>query len=183
MNMPQKTLSSSTQCEAGGTTLAVLGFIVVISSVFTAVLSRSMHTYQQVSHIASWQEALLAAESGSDTAMAQLRMTLIDPTVAFSDWTKTGKDGTPLPNGEMRYSCPQVVHGGEGNTQMTSTVVIDAPPELRDSNDRQWYRVRSTGTTFLPGPARLTSDKRDHRLRRLSFVWDRKTGQRVTHPQ
>ena len=169
--------------QSGGTTLAVLGFVIVISMIFTAVLTRSMSTYRQISQIASWQESLLAAEAGSDTAMAELRKTLLDPQTAFSGWTKTAADGNPLPNGEMHYSCPKLVHGGEGNTQIDAVVTIDTPPELRDGSDRQWYRIRSTGTTRLPGPARLTSDKRDHLLRRLSFVWDRKTGQQVTQPQ
>src|SRR6185436_18616186 len=59
----------------------------------------------------------------------------------------------------------------------------DAPPELTDASQRQWYRVRSSGTTYMPGAARLSADKRDHLLRRLSFVWDRKTGQKVAKPQ
>jgi hypothetical protein len=168
--------------QEGGTTVAVLGFIVVISLIFSSVLFRSMDTYRQVSHIASWQESLLAAESGSDTAMAALRKSLVDP-AAFADWTKTAEDGTPLPNGAMTYACPQLVHGGEGNTQIDAKVIIDAPSELRDASDRQWYRIRSSGTTILPGPARPTADKRDHLLRRLAFVRDRKTGQQVARPQ
>ena len=169
--------------EGAATTIAVLGFITVISLVFSSVLIRSMNTYRQVSHIASWQESLLAAESGSDMAMAELRKTLVDPAAAFADWIKTADDGAPLPNGGMRYVCPTLVHGGEGNDRIDATVIVDAPPELLDGNDRQWYRVRSTGTTSLPGPARLTADKRDHLLRRLNFVWDRKTGERVNKPQ
>ena len=168
--------------QTGGTTVAVLGFIVVISLIFSSVLIRSMSTYRQVSQVASWQESLLAAESGSDMAMAALRKSLVD-TNAFADWSKTAPDGTPLPNGGMTYTCPQLVHGGEGNTQIDAKVTIDAPPELIDASQRQWYRVRSSGTTKLSGPARLTSDKRDHLLRRLSFVRDRKTGQAVSRPQ
>ena len=160
----------------------MLGFIVVISLVFVAVLNRSMTTYKQVSHVASWQEALLAAEAASDTAMAELRRTLFDPT-AFASWMTTDATGAPLPDGGKRLVCPQLVHGGEGNTQLDGIVTIDEPPALRDGGQRQWYRVRAIGTTYLPGVARLTADKQDHLLRRLSFVWDRKTGQRVTRPQ
>src|SRR4030095_8400818 len=104
--------------QSGGTLLFVLGFIVFTSLIFGALVTRSMNSYRQVDQIASWQEALLAAETGSDTAMAELRKTLIDPATAFSGWTTTAEDGTALPNQERRFSCPQLVHGGEGNTQL-----------------------------------------------------------------
>lgn len=169
--------------QNGSTLVSVLAFIVTISMIFGAVLTRNMNTYRQVSHIASWQEALIAAEGGSDSAMAELRKTLIDPASAFSGWVKTADDGTPLPNEERRFSCAQLVHKGEGNTQLDMAVVIDTPPELRDGSERQWYRIRSTGTTYLPGPARITTDKRDHPLRRLSFIWDPKTREKVTRPK
>ncbi len=73
-----------THQQSGGTTIVVLGFIVITSMIFASVLTRSMNTYRQVSQIVSWQEALLAAEAGSDTAMAELRRTLITPGTAFS---------------------------------------------------------------------------------------------------
>src|ERR1041384_1333284 len=104
--------------QAGGAVLSAMIFIVVLSALVGTVLSRAMNTYRQASHIASWQEALLAAEAGSDTAVAELRKTLIDPSNAFSGWTTTAADGTLLPNAGMRYNCPQIVHGGEGNSQL-----------------------------------------------------------------
>ena len=150
--------------------------------IFGAVLARSMSTYRQVSHIASWQEALLAAEAGSDTAMAELRKTLFDP-AAFSGWSTTSGGGAALPNAGSTLSNAQLLHDGEGNTQLNMTVTIDAPPELKDGGGRQWYRIRSTGTTFLPGATWMTADKKDHALRRFSFLFDRKTKQPVTRPQ
>ena len=184
MNISSKLLSPlSPKREAAGATLAVIGFITVISIVFGAVIARSMSTYRQVSHIASWQEALLGAEAGSDLAMAELRKTLFDPTNAFTGWSSTSADGTTLPNDGKRLALAKLLHGGEGNTELNMTVVIDAPPSLRDSSDRQWYRVRSTGTTFLAGAPWITMDKRDHPLRRLSFRHDPKTNQNVARPQ
>lgn len=184
MNLPSKLLSSrSRQRQTGGATLAVIGFITVISMIFGAVLARSMSTYRQVSHIASWQEALLGAEAGSDMAMAELRKTLFDPATAFTGWSTTNADGTALSNSGKRLLNGQLLHGGEGNTHLGMAVTIDEPPELRDGSDRQWYRIRATGTTFLPGAKWITADKRDHSLRRFSFVTDRKTRQAVTRPQ
>jgi len=172
--------------ESGGATIAVLGFVVVISLLFGVVLTRSVDIYRQVSHVASWQEALLAAEAGSDTAMAELRKTLFDPATAFAGWTTTALDGTVLPHQGKRFAGPTLIHGGEGNTELDLAVSIDTPPQLIDGSDRQWYRVRSTGTTYLSGGryvTYVTADKRDHLLRRLSFRWDRKTDTAVTRPQ
>lgn len=163
--------------------LAALLFMTVLSLVAVTVLRRTMNTYRHVSHIATWQEALLAAEAGSDTAMVELRKTLTDPTNAFAGWTTTSPDGLPLLNQAKTYSPAQLTHGGEGNTLLNMKVTLDAPPELHDGSERQWYRIRSTGTTYLPGPRQLSGDKRDHLLRRLSFVWNRKTNAQVIRPE
>ena len=47
--------------------------------------------------------------------------------------------------------------------------VIDAPASLKVSGV-QWYRVRATGIAALPGPARVSPEKLDNILRRLSLV-------------
>lgn len=169
--------------ESGSTVVAVLGFVVATSLVFATVLHRSMDRYRQVSQTASWQEALLAAEAGADTAINELRLTLVEPKTAFAGWSTSAEDGTTLPHQGKRYVCPELVHGGEFNTQINAVASIDAPPELLDSNSRQWYRVRSSGTTFLPGVARVTTEKLDRQLRRFSFLRDWKTGQDVARPQ
>jgi hypothetical protein len=167
----------------GNSTIAVLGFIAVTSVLFGAVLTRSMDTYRQVSHVATWQESIHAAESGAEVGMTELRKTIVDPTKAFSGWSTTEPDGQPLPHNGRRFVCPRIVHGGEGNRDLDATVTVDAPPELIDGSERQWYRVRSVGTTYLPGIARLTSDKRDHKLRQLSFRQNPKTKEAVNRPQ
>jgi hypothetical protein len=162
---------------------AVMIFTAVFTIIVGTVLSRTMSTYRQISHVASWQESLLAAEAGSDTAMAELRKTLIDPVNAFSTWSGTDEAGNPLANQGKRLVCPTLVHKGEGNVDLDASVTIDAPPELNDGGERQWYRIRSTGTTYLPGVAHVTADKRDHLLRRLAFHRDPKANKDVTRPQ
>jgi len=167
----------------GSTTIAVLGVIVTVSMVFGAVVTRTMNARRQVSHVQSWQEALLAAEAGADLAEAELRKTIDDSANAFVGWSTKDENGNTIPNGGRRLVKSEIVKGGEGNTQLVSTVTIDAPSELLDGSIRQWYRVRATGTTFLPGAARITGDKMDRTLRRHSFLWDRKLNQPVASPQ
>jgi hypothetical protein len=182
----------------GSTTLVVLSFITTISVIFGAILSRSMDNRRNVSQISTWQEALLAAESGGEMALAELRRTLFESS-AFVGWQKISPEGVLqdtvgtgagkamidhlLKGGGLRYAAPSITHGGEGCNEMGIVVTIDAPPQLIDPSKRQWFRVRSTGTTYLPGAIALAGDRRDHQLRKLSMVWDPKTKSAVTRPQ
>jgi hypothetical protein len=58
----------------------------------------------------------------------------------------------------LTRTIPLVTHAGGGNSTLSTTVAIDAPASLRHGRGRQWYRVRATGTTTLPGPGRVSSD-------------------------
>lgn len=196
--------SRARRAQNGSTFVVVLGLIAVLSLLFSAVITRAMNTHRNVSHIATWQEALLAADAGADLAIAEMRRTLFE-TNAFVGWRQVKPDPNkpnefvdvgPVPPGASDYIlakltdgsglklvAPKVVHGGEGNTEMESTVVVDAPPELVDPSVKQWFRVRSTGTTYLPGNAHVAGDKRDLRLRKALYRWNEKLQQEVDRPQ
>jgi Tfp pilus assembly protein PilX len=169
--------------ERGSTMVTVLMAIVILSLIFVPVLSRTSRTYRQVSHIASWQESLTAAEAGADQAMFELRKSLLDPANAFSTWSTTDAANNPLPNNGRRLILPSLLHPGEGNNQLDATVTVDAPSSMQDGSDRQWYRIRAVGTTTLPGGAVITGDKRDVSLRRLFFRRNPDTGESLTRPQ
>jgi hypothetical protein len=184
MSPHTKTRSLPNRRENGSATIVVLGFMVVISMIFGAVLTRTMNTYRQVSHIASWQESMVAAETGAEFAMAELRKTITDPENAFATWSTTDENGELLPHNAKRRNIPRITHAGEGNTEMDASVTIDAPTELLDGKWRQWYRIRSTGTTYLPGGATVvTGDKRDSTLRKLSMHRNPKTNKPVNRAQ
>lgn len=197
-NKPLQRASGRVQQE-GATTVAVLGIMVAVSIAFGAVLTRAMANYRHVNHIATWQESLIASEAGSESGLCELRRT-VDNKNAFQGWTKLNADGTTngtvpasmglsilkatyFPSGGLRFNPAEIVHAGEGNNQLDCTVNIDAPKELIGPHNRQWYRVRSTGTTFLPGARAATGNKDDHALRRLSFVYNPKTKKNVTNPE
>jgi hypothetical protein len=193
--------SSLAKRLSGSTVLVVLALIALASMVFTAVLTRTKNTHRNVSQIASWQEALLASDAGGEVAMAELRKTISKTADvnAFSGWDLLAADGTkiktiPAGTGKtviqsmltgqaLRYMAPKLTHTGEGNTEMEMAIVIDAPAGLVDPSKRQWFRVRSTGTTYLPGAAWLAGDRRDLRLRRVSYLRDPKLNKTVTRPQ
>lgn len=174
--------------------MLVLITFTMLSMVVGTVLFKTMNNYHVVVQAATWQEALLAAEGGADTGIRELRKALEDRSACFTGWQVTDLSGNVVEDSEPLFGPPNnsqvlvytpaaVEHGGEGNSTLQMTVRVDAPPELIDTRNRQWYRIRSTGTTYLPGGIRDGGDKRDHFLRKLSLVWDRKTGTKVSQPQ
>src|SRR3954453_21906204 len=142
--------------QGGWSMVTVLVSIVTLTMIFIPVMSRTRSTYRQVNHIASWQESLVAAEAGADRGMAALRQSLTDPTRAFFGWKTTAADGTPLPDAGRQLTLPTITHAGEGNNQLDVRVTLDSPTSFRDGSDRQWYRIRSVGTTYLPGGPVIT---------------------------
>jgi hypothetical protein len=169
--------------QAGSVIVLVLMTFVVMSMLVGSVVMRTLNNYHSVVQVGTWQEALLGAESASDLALAALRKSILTPDTAWTGWTTTDAAGNPLPDGGKSFTAPTLVHSGDGSVELDAKVTVDAPPQLLDANGRQWYRIRATGTTSLPGNSRIGADKRDHLLRRLSFVFDRKTGTAVVRPQ
>ena len=197
--MKRRTIVPFLHRQSGSTFVVVIGFVAVVSMLFSVVLSRTMNAQKTVSNTSSWQEALQAAEAGSELAMAELRRTLADSN-AFSGWEKLNASGVsqgtvPAASGKtilkaiadngltLRYIPANLVHAGEGNRELQMQITIDAPPQLIDPTKRQWFRVRSTGTTFLPGTASIAGDKRDLRLRQVSLRNNPQTNTAVTRPQ
>ena len=116
--------------------------------------------------------------------------------------------GHAFPATSQPYSLP--AHGGEGDTGTQVRVYVDVPgsatapsnfaaandtsfisqldnPNLRDPDgvdrSRWWYRIRSLGIAGVSGPPRPNIDKRDNRLRQISFFSDWRTGQALSSPQ
>jgi hypothetical protein len=90
----------------------------------------------------------------------------------LTKWTATPYPYT-YPYDFITYSTSLTPHAGEGNTNLRITVTVDKPSSLIDSTNRQWLRVRATGTTDLTGPSRVSAEKLDNRLRKLGLFWDK----------
>jgi hypothetical protein len=134
--------------------------------------------YQNVFHAASWQEAILATESGVDLAMVELRKSVSSPSSA---WQSPWVGGAPG-NGNSSSSLTTITYLGEGSTTMNLNVTVDAPSQMIDSRGWQYYRIRATGTNLVPGPQRGSDEKRDAVLRKLSIWNDRLTGTPLIRP-
>ncbi|MGH8099788.1 MAG: hypothetical protein ACREIW_00725, partial [Chthoniobacterales bacterium] len=153
---------------------------IAILSVFAAEAVRLVSAkYQNALQTASWQEALLASESGIDLGIMELRKSLYPaPNNAWGGWNNIPGDGV------TGYSLTAIPNAGLGGTPMTIEVNVDAPAPLIDpTNGWQYYRIRATGTMPLTGPVRVSDSKEDTRLRRLSLRWERFTnGVLSAHP-
>ncbi|MBV9658777.1 MAG: hypothetical protein JO295_11765 [Verrucomicrobia bacterium] len=174
--------------QAGSALVISLLTLTVLAFIFGTTMLVALNQHHVVYQIASWQEALHGAESGADIGLAALN------SGSWTGWkTLTGTppsaipatgsaSSTVPPAGSYNYFTTTFYHGGDGNTRMTVYTTIDAPASLI-SGGQQWYRVRSTGITDVPGPLYVSMEPLDSTLRRLSFVTDRQTGAALSHPQ
>lgn len=160
--------------------LGILATLAVLSSIAMSVLG---NRYRLAFQTASWQEALLAAESGVDLAVSELRTSLYNPESAFTAWKhEDGSTGGPT-SGSSSTTTDILLRTGEGGQRSWARVEVAAPPELRDARGTQWYRVRSIGYAEVPGTRAVAGDPLDVRLRRFDFYRDHRTQQAVASPQ
>jgi hypothetical protein len=127
--------------------------------------------YQNALQTSVWQEALVAAESGVDLAIVELRKSLYPaPNNAWTGWNN-------IPgNAITSYQLTAIPNAGLDATPMTIEVNVDAPSQLiNPTNSWQYYRIRTTGTMPIIGPARASDNPQDTKLRRLSLRWERFT--------
>src|SRR5438132_8607295 len=82
----------------GNVLLCALCTILIVSAIAGTVLVNCTTRYNVVSsQVQSWKSALSAAEAGGDTAFAEIRKTILDPSNAFSGWTNSAGLRTSVP--------------------------------------------------------------------------------------
>ena len=157
--------------RAGSALVWTVIVIALLSLGATEVLRLVTLKYQTALQTATWQEALLAAESGVDLAIAELRKGLYPaPNHAWDNWNNAPGDQV------TSYTFTTLSNAGFAGTPMTIEANVDAPAQLIDSaNSWQYYRIRTVGTMPVPGVARVGDNKQDNRLRKLSLRWERFT--------
>jgi hypothetical protein len=157
-------------------TALVITILTLVSAELLKVVSGK---YYNTLHTAVWQEALLAAESGIDLAVMELRKSLYPPpNNAWSGWTTT-QDAAGTKRG-----LTVIPNAGLAGTPMTVEVAMDSPAQLRDAgNGWQYHRIRTVGTMPITGPARASDNKQDTRLRKLSLRFDRFSDGILTSPE
>ncbi len=180
----------------GGALIAAILVVTILAGMAALILSNVLAKQHNSIQAAAWREALVSAEAGAERAMAELRTTVDDPTQAFNGWVVLKPDGTQAASQtidrsgrwapDYRLSMSGVLPPQPGETkQQKYSVVVDVPASLGASGRRwnQSYRIRSTGYSVVPGPARITGDKRDSTLRKLTLLRDRWTQTAATAPE
>ncbi len=149
-------------------TVLAIGILSLLGAEVLRVVSAK---YENALQTATWQEALLAAESGIDLAIVELRKSLYPPpNHAWEGWNNVPS------NGVVGYGLTTVPNSGLAGTPMTIETNVDAPATLIDPlNGWQYYRIRTIGTMPITGPGRVPDNKQDSRLRRLSLRFERFT--------
>ncbi|MDQ3198607.1 MAG: hypothetical protein M3Q46_05355 [Verrucomicrobiota bacterium] len=151
--------------ERGSVLIWTVLTMLILSLLGAEVLRAVSGRYQLGIQSAKWQESLIAAESGVDLAVVELRKSLYPaPNGAWSGW-----DNTPG-NGVIGHGLTTVPTEGLAATPMSIEVAVDAPAQLVDpSNGWQYYRIRTLGSVPLPGAPRVGFNKGDNRLRKLTL--------------
>ncbi len=177
------------------TTMMAVTILTLICATSLYVTSQNLTAGMQV---ASWQQALSAAESGVDRGIRALNS---------NDWTnwRTAAYPSPaasylLPTSEANMSpaptptatgpdsshynyfpsnLSTITMQGEGALTLSHWVTIDQAgmPATEDTSGKQWYRIRSTGMAGITGPSRVSMNRLDNDLRNtISLVYNRKGG-------
>src|SRR5438477_9141366 len=121
--------------------------VAVLSLLAAEVIRLVSLKYQSALQTATWQEALLAAESGIDLGIVELRKSLFPaPNHAWVGWNNTPGDGV------VSYGLTTIPNSGLAGTPMTIEVNVDAPASFVDpKNGWQYYRIRTMGTMPIIG--------------------------------
>jgi hypothetical protein len=134
--------------KAGSVLVWTVVIIGILSLIAVETLRLVTAKYQNALQTSTWQEALLAAESGIDLAIVELRKSLYPaPNHAWEGWNN------PPGNEVTGYELTTVPNAGLNGTPMTIETNVDAPLQLIDpTNSWQYYRNRGHDPDYRTGP-------------------------------
>ena len=164
-------------------TLTILSLICGLSLYVTSQNSNA------TSQTASWQAALSSAETGVEHAYYALNKNnwtgwhTVTGTLPTTQPTGGSSTTAPPTSGQYAYYNRTLQLAGEGGGSLKLWVTVDTAGLPLDNNGNQWYRIRSTGIAAAPGPPRVSNQKRDNDLRKISLRTDRISGLALSAPQ
>ena len=179
--------------EDGGILMVSILTIAVLAMICAIALNVTSQNANSTTQTTSWQQSLAGAEAGADLAMDALNTKnwsgwyTVNGTLS---WNKPsgGTAATAAPgSGQYNYFIPPSLNlQGEASNAVSMWVALDPVPEQNNgtvSASKQPYRIRAAGTVAVPGPARVSNQKTDNALRKISLRTDRTTGSAVTTPE
>src|SRR5436305_2875759 len=122
-------------CKTEGSILVWTVLTIAILSILGAEVLRVVSMkHQNALQTATWQEALLAAESGIDLGIVELRKSLYPaPNHAWDGWNNIPADGV------VSYGLTTIANAGWAQTPMTIEANVDAPATLIDPTSGWQY--------------------------------------------
>ncbi len=168
--------------EKGSAIIIVVMSLAVLVIVAGTLLSYTTSKQAAPFQAQSWQEAGTAAEGGVELALNALRRSLDEGTSAWNGWAD---DGTTTYYKKFITADSLLGHTGEGNTDVRAVVEVTKPSgtgtvnPTGTSEGSKAYIIRSTGIANLSGPNRLPLTKPDQSLRKMNFIADFRTKQKV----
>jgi len=180
---------------------SVLIIALLTITILTMICATSLYVTSQnanaTTQTTSWQQALAGAEAAVDQAMNALNRSSTGNAGAWTGWyTVTGSlpkakptdnttpaTGAPAVGQYNYYVPPSLSLQGEASNTMKMWVTVDPVASSFATSAGQSYRIRATGLVGAPGPARVSNQKLDNDLRKISLRFDRSAGGTVTTPQ
>jgi len=170
-------------------------------TIITLICATSLYVISQDStattQTTAWQQALAGAEAAVDHGINALNTGVWTNVTGNNDnwYTVTGSLPTSKPRGGSTanavpgndnynyYFPPSLSLQGEACNSVSMWVTIDNANLPLDTNGNQAYRIRGTGQVGAPGPRRVSNQKMDNDLRKISLIYDRLSGAAVTGGQ
>jgi hypothetical protein len=179
------------------TTLMIITILMMICATSLYITSQNTTTTTQTT---SWQQALSGAEAGVDVAMNALNTNgwtswrnVTSSTLPQAQPAATAGSTTNAVPGNGTYNCYTNNYAltGEASNSVTYWVTVDngtvaptpSPSPGLTTNGKQGYRIRAFGIVAAPGPARVSNQKLDNDLRKISLVFNRFGSGTIGTPQ
>ena len=192
--------TNSADCQKG----SVLVIALLTIAVLTLLCATSLYVISQgatgTTQTSSWEQSLSGAEAAIDNAMNALN------TNSWSGWYNVTSSSLPAaqpspsgtPNatstpasGTYNYYTSSFSLQGEAGNAITWWVTVDngsvgptpSPSPGLVNGGQQAYRIRATAVADVPGPIRVSNNRLDNDLRKVSLRFDRLAGGAASSPQ
>jgi hypothetical protein len=197
--------------QQGSVLMTAVLTITILTMICATSLYIASQNGNATTQTTSWQQALTGAEAAVDQALNALNTnswsgwyTITNGTLPQTQPTPSGipnATGTPG-TGKYNYLGPSTSPGstplyapislnGEASNSITWWVTVDdgsvgptpSPSPGLILNGKQAYRIRATAVVAAPGPGRVSNQKLDNDLRKISLRFDRLGGGAISTPQ
>jgi Tfp pilus assembly protein PilX len=174
--------------EQGSVLMTALLTITILTMICATSLYITSQNANGTTQTTSWQQSLAGAEAAVDQAINALNTGTWNVSGSGNTWynvtgslpnggkpTNTSTTATTYPGtGKYNWCNPTAMTlNGEASNSVSMWVTIDKASLAVDQNGNQPYRIRALGVVGAPGPPRVSNQKLDNDLRKISLKFDR----------